>query len=532
MKVAITSIQRNRNPYILEWIAFHLAMGFNQFYIYAHKTTDGMTDTLLQLGKRYPIQVFAIDVDDFPQIHAYQHAWRNFGKTVDWMAFIDGDEFLFPTQQRSIQKALESYNDKPLSALGVYWKCYGSNGHVADPDGLVLENYPRHSRADFEPNRHIKSIVKGGANANPNRSHLFETDLGTFDEQLRPITNGCMLDYEPSYNQFRINHYVVQSQAFYFGVKKAMGAADLPGGVTRSNEFFAVHDRNEEDDGVSLAMLPLLREKMTELSQFLKDIAVSHSVDTRLPRPVVQNYEIVAAIPPGNYNFAGNSVGLKEIVAHIPVEKTREIKILDIGFGIGDLGRIVKSNPATSHWHIDGIDGFLDACCNVELFQKRIYRNIWHGLAMDIPADVLRSYDLICLFDVIEHLDADLAKQLLTDLLGALGPDSRLILSTPLFFWPQSQQHQGDLEEHKIGVPAASLLGLSPLMYHIHPKFLVGTFVFSNQSIAHLAHFAPIADQRFDLDAGFRHLHSLGVQADGVLKFVQQAVPPLAGASV
>jgi hypothetical protein len=525
MKLAITSIQRNRNPYIVEWIAFHLAMGFNQFYIYAHKTVDGMTDTLLRLSKKYPIQVFAIEMDDFPQIHAYQHAWKNFGNAVDWMAFIDGDEFLFPTHQRSMQDALQPYGNKPISALGVYWKCYGSNGHVADPSGLLLENYPRHSRTDFEPNRHIKSILKGRSNANPNRSHLFETEHGTFDESMRPITSGCMLDYAPSYDSFRINHYVVQSRDFFFKIKQGMGAADLPQGVRRQDEFFTTHDRNEDDDGVSLKFLPVLKEKTAELSQFLKDIAVTLPANTRLPRPVVQNYEIVEAIPPGNYNFTGDSVGLKEIVAHIPIEKSKNINILDIGFGLGDLGRIVKSNPATSHWHIDGIDGFLDACCNVELFQKRLYRNIWHGLALDIPADVLQSYDLICLFDVIEHLDVELAKQLLADLLGALGPNSRLVLSTPLFFWPQSQQHEGDLEEHKIGVPAASLLGLSPLMFHIHPKFLVGTFVFSNQSIAHLGNFAPVADKGFDLDAGFRHLHSLGIKADGVLTFVKQSAP-------
>lgn len=520
MKVAITSIQRNRNPYIVEWIAFHLAMGFNQFYIYAHKTTDGMTDTLLHLGKRYPIRVMVLEMDDFPQIHAYQHAWKNFGHEVDWMAFIDGDEFLFPTHDDSMQDALRPYEDKPLSALAVYWKCYGSNGHESDPTGLILENYPRHSRADFEPNRHIKSILKGGSRANPNRSHLFETELGTFDERLRPISSG-LTSYEPSYERFRINHYVVQSNDFFFGVKQAMGAADLPGGVTRSNDFFSTHDRNDEDDGVSRGLLPQLQKKHVELSDYLKSIVAPPALDARLPRPIVQDYEIVASIPPGNYNFAGNSVGLKEIVAHIPMDPAKTVKILDIGFGIGDLGRIVKSNPATRHWHVDGIDGFFDACCNVELFQQRIYRNVWHGMALDIPKDVLCSYDFICLFDVIEHLDLPLAQQLLADLLRALGPQSRLVLSTPLFFWPQSQRQEGDLEEHKIGVPAASLLLLAPLMYHIHPKFLVGTFVFSNRSLELLQHFVPVTDREFGLDAGFQHLYALGIQADGVLKFVQ-----------
>jgi len=32
-KIAITSIQRNRNKYIAEWIAFHFAAGFNHLWV-------------------------------------------------------------------------------------------------------------------------------------------------------------------------------------------------------------------------------------------------------------------------------------------------------------------------------------------------------------------------------------------------------------------------------------------------------------------------------------------------------------------
>ena len=85
-KIAVTSIQRNRNKYILEWLAFHMTVGFNHFYIYCHKTTDGMQKTLLELSKKYPIEIFELEMDDYPQLIAYQHAWENFGDKVDWMA--------------------------------------------------------------------------------------------------------------------------------------------------------------------------------------------------------------------------------------------------------------------------------------------------------------------------------------------------------------------------------------------------------------------------------------------------------------
>ncbi len=512
MTIAIASIQRNRNPYIIEWLAFHLAVGFDQFYIYAHKTTDGMTETLLRLSQKYPIQVFSLEADDWPQIIAYNHAWTNFGSKENWIAFIDGDEFLFPTQNDSIEEALAPYKDKKLSALGVYWKCYGSNGHIAEPQGMLLENYLRHSDNTFYANSHIKSIVKGNEQVFPNRSHLFETGNSTMDEHLRPITAGLMSDYQPTYDVFRINHYVTQSLEYFKKTKQGIGAADLPAGAQRSDEWFTRHDRNEEQDGMALNFLQKTKDYMNAMLAFLREGAEDR---TNKIVPVVENYQLIEPIPEGDYRFGGDSIGFKEIVRHIPEDKTRRITLLDIGFRLGTLGEIVKNNNETCHWEIDGIDGYLTACRNQALFEKKYYRNIWHGLASSIPQSQLKTYDIICLFDVIEHLDAPDAKELLRSLLESLSEHSVLALSTPLWFYPQDQQNDGDLEEHKIGVPPSALFSLNPRMYHIHPRFLVGTFVFTRESLAHIDAFSPTTDKSYDIDRGLAELRRLGMHADG-----------------
>jgi hypothetical protein len=237
-------------------------------------------------------------------------------------------------------------------------------------------------------------------------------------------------------------------------------------------------------------------------------------------KQVVQDYALTQPIPPGQYRFTGNSVGCKPIVEHLFGDPAASRSILDIGFGMGDLGRVVKTNPATAHWTIDGIDGFHDACCNEALFARRWYRNIWHGLAHELPGDRLRTYDAICLFDVIEHLDPDDARALLGQLLGSLGAQSVLVLSTPLWFWPQGHHHEDDLEEHRIGVPAAALFSLMPTMFHIHSEFLVGTFVFARRSLPLVDRFVPVTDRSFGLDAGRAHLQRLGHKADNVLYMV------------
>ena len=71
-------------------------------------------------------------------------------------------------------------------------------------------------------------------------------------------------------------------------------------------------------------------------------------------KQVVHEYQLTQPIAPGEYRFTGNSVGCKPIVAHLFGDTTVPRALLDIGFGVGDLGRIVKTHSATAHWHVDG----------------------------------------------------------------------------------------------------------------------------------------------------------------------------------
>ena len=269
MKLGIASIQRNRSKWVVEWLAFHMAVGFEQFFLYVHKTSDGMTEKLLKLARRYAIKVHVLDEQPQPQLLAFQHAASSYCLEVDWLAFLDGDEFLLPAEGLHIGASLAPFETRALSALAVYWQCYGSSGHVQDPDGLVLQDYSRHSRHDFQPNRHVKSILRGGQTAHVQGAHLFHTLLGTFDELHRPITNGFMRELEPSQQHLRLNHYAVQSFDFFRQVKQSIGAADGNPMLIRPDSWFFEFDRNECDDGWSYRFLVPVKLKLQELQDVI-----------------------------------------------------------------------------------------------------------------------------------------------------------------------------------------------------------------------------------------------------------------------
>ena len=78
MKRGIASIHRNRSKWIVGWPAFHMVVGFEQFYLYAHKTKDGMTEKLLKLARRYAITrpVARVSASSLRSLRKASAPWR------------------------------------------------------------------------------------------------------------------------------------------------------------------------------------------------------------------------------------------------------------------------------------------------------------------------------------------------------------------------------------------------------------------------------------------------------------------------
>ena len=156
--LAIFAIVRNEGAYLNEWVEFHRMMGVSHFFIYDNGSNDGTADLL------YPYVneglVTLVNWADFlkgwegvagtsgrTQKLAMLHCIANFGHLAEWMAFIDADEFLFPSAEGSLAEVLHGYED--LDSLSVYWHMFGTSGHTRKPPGLVTENL--HPQAQTTP---------------------------------------------------------------------------------------------------------------------------------------------------------------------------------------------------------------------------------------------------------------------------------------------------------------------------------------------------------------------------------------------
>ncbi len=283
MKLGITSLQRGRAAYLLEWIAFHQVVGFERFIIYSHGPDleqEALLDCLIRvdpsiswyrMGHKWRV----------PQLEANRHSWRAHGKEVDAMAFIDGDEFLY-SPDGELRDTVTQLLIPEASALAVYWMIYGSSGHLDEPDGLLLEQFTRHAESNFDTNRHIKIVLRSGEDAKFVNSHFFFTPKGTVDELGRRIQQPVS-PFPPSHKHLCINHYVTQSRAYYEQVKRNMGQADRAPEERheRAEDWFHAHDRNECAYGYALNFALRTKLRMDELLAQVRRVSPEYRVPSR-----------------------------------------------------------------------------------------------------------------------------------------------------------------------------------------------------------------------------------------------------------
>lgn len=261
-QLGICAIIRDREQWIEEWIRFHHLVGFTNFYIGLHKCSDNTKDILTNLSSEYQINIFHVEdrVGGSPQTFFYNFIQNECAYEVDWMAFIDSDEFLFSPECKNIGLVLDAFLQKDVYALAIHWACFGSSQFFEEPSGLIIENYRHRAPDDFPTNKHIKSMIyqRIPGDIRFDNPHLVTADFAVFDEKLR-IIETPISPYSPTFSSLRINHYLCQSRQYFSHVKKYSGNADNDLGTDiKSEEWWTWHDRNDLlDHSVGLFVSPI-----------------------------------------------------------------------------------------------------------------------------------------------------------------------------------------------------------------------------------------------------------------------------------
>jgi len=200
---------------IKEWAAHHLLIGFDKIIIFDHKSITPLKQVFHNFDRRVKI-ITAGRVNKNVKLTLMGVAAKVAkNMNVDWFIYLDADEFLVLNNKFvGVKHFLNHYQS--AHSLGINWLFFGSNNHVNDPEGLILENY---TKSALTLDKHVKSFVRPNEVKQVITPHFYEIRnkyrmFGTnkiLNNKIEPFSfNSTNIEYNtaPAY----IAHYAWQSE--------------------------------------------------------------------------------------------------------------------------------------------------------------------------------------------------------------------------------------------------------------------------------------------------------------------------------
>ena len=238
----IVGCMKNEAPYIIEWVAYHRAMGVDNFLIYTNGCEDGTDEILDRLQQMGVVQRRSNDdwKGNSPQQHALNQSLKEpLIKNADWIIHIDVDEFM---NVRTGNGTLQDFFDAVPDATNVAmtWRLFGHNGVTDLADDFVIDQFDQ-CAPKFCPKPHtvwgFKTMFKNiGAYEKischrPNKLKPGKTDQVRWvngsgkDMTAEVAKNGWRSSKKTiGYDLLQLNHYALRS-AESFLIKRQRGRA-------------------------------------------------------------------------------------------------------------------------------------------------------------------------------------------------------------------------------------------------------------------------------------------------------------------
>ena len=280
---------RNDGAYAPEWIAHHLAAGFDRILVLSHDNTDG-TDAVLDklaLDPRIAHVSFMPKGKKSVQWQALKladdHPWV---AEADWAMFFDCDEFLCLPNGGSVQDLIAELEEEQgqFDALALPWRLYGSGGQGARSDGLTPERFTKAAPQDLHfPLAHLfktlhrpKAFRALGVHRPRAKKSKPARWLGPDGSELAVAfasNDGAISLYGQTQGARRgwLNHYSLRSLDEFLA-KRARG---LPNHMEREIgvTYWAERNWNAEDAPEILPMLEATRAQLAGLPDTAPEVA-------------------------------------------------------------------------------------------------------------------------------------------------------------------------------------------------------------------------------------------------------------------
>jgi hypothetical protein len=243
MKVILFTNARDE-IHIKEWAVHHLLLSFDIIYIFDHRSKVPIQNEFQGFKNRVIVERCNMENPvKMPLMKRAVQISKSAG--AHWMLYLDADEFLVLNKFNNVKGMLLNYNY--AHSIGINWLMFGTNNHLKEPEGLILENY---TKSDLKLNNHVKTFVRPQYVQNCTNPHFYHMVNGCKLISINHEIMSANSAFSPSnLEYFRspayIAHYVFQSEESYVKRKLNLPTDDQGGMRTRDTQIHEKHNGHE-----------------------------------------------------------------------------------------------------------------------------------------------------------------------------------------------------------------------------------------------------------------------------------------------
>lgn len=260
--VCLVATARNEGPYILDWISYHISIGFTKIVIFHNDVTDLMLDVIdlfkcdgkvihIENNEEIEDNEVSPELMKNPQWRAYWLSLRMDSiRECDYIMFMDIDEYLVLKRHKSVNELVSEYGF--LDAIGINWLCFGSSGMQDFRAEPVFERFLYGAERKWHYNGIVKSIGKIKSISSLGGAHICNLKP---EHSIYTYTNGMPVSvgHNPEiidHSVAQINHYKIMSPQDYL-LRKLRGDVivnkdTLERRIKYNTGYYLMMDRNDE----------------------------------------------------------------------------------------------------------------------------------------------------------------------------------------------------------------------------------------------------------------------------------------------
>jgi len=262
------STMKDEGPFVVEWVAHHLAIGFTDVMVYTNDCSDG-TDTLLKRLEALDIGVHHREnvIPEGMKPHPSMLKLAGDEELIinsDWLLVLDADEFMVVTHPSgTLDGLVADLNAMNAQAMVLTWRIFGSSGVRDWSRAPITEQFTRaapefwnkgwgtKTMLRFDPKylrlgMHRPIIKSQHKDTDYPESVLWVNGSGRPLEDWFKLRGWRSIRRTVGYDWGQINHYAIKSMDAY-SLRKFRGNANLKKDKYNS-DYWSLQDRNEVED--------------------------------------------------------------------------------------------------------------------------------------------------------------------------------------------------------------------------------------------------------------------------------------------